>query len=213
MRHVPHLFVPGPWAGERLTLDADQAHHVERVLRLRRGDDVSYTDGSGMFGSGVFDGAIERGNEVPIPRPLPAITIAVAPPANKDRCRFLVEKVAELGVDHLVWVVTRRGQGQPPTEAKSLSWAIGGLEQSRGAWLLNVSSSEISQLSRPLLVADPGGASTDVIPSGAVAWLIGPEGGLEESEIPADVQRVSLGKTILRVETAAIVAAVITRQK
>jgi RsmE family RNA methyltransferase len=37
--------------------------------------------------------------------------------------------------------------------------------------------------------------------------IIGPEGGFDDDEIPASVARVSLGGTILRAETATLVAA------
>jgi len=37
--------------------------------------------------------------------------------------------------------------------------------------------------------------------------VVGPEGGFDDDEIPANVPRVSLGDTILRAETATLVAA------
>ena len=37
--------------------------------------------------------------------------------------------------------------------------------------------------------------------------IIGPEGGFDDDEIPSSVPRVSLGDTILRAETATLVAA------
>ncbi|MGA1149218.1 MAG: 16S rRNA (uracil(1498)-N(3))-methyltransferase, partial [Ilumatobacteraceae bacterium] len=37
--------------------------------------------------------------------------------------------------------------------------------------------------------------------------VVGPEGGFDDDEIPANVPRVRLGDTILRAETATLVAA------
>jgi 16S rRNA (uracil1498-N3)-methyltransferase len=73
-------------------------------------------------------------------------------------------------------------------------------------------------------VADPDGAplatsaaASTAAPNASVATtssaaapllvIIGPEGGFDDDEIPASVARVSLGGTILRAETATLVAA------
>ncbi len=61
-------------------------------------------------------------------------------------------------------------------------------------------------LTRPLFVAAPGGKTAPEV-EGDLTIAIGPEGGWAAGEIPADVSLLDLGPTILRVETAAIVAA------
>jgi hypothetical protein len=87
-----------------------------------------------------------------------------------------------------------------------MSWAVGALEQSRGGWLMEMSDGLVSweDLRRPLVVAVPGGGN-EVFEVTTVA--IGPEGGLDPAEIPGDAATIDLGMTILRVETAAVVAA------
>lgn len=55
-----------------------------------------------------------------------------------------------------------------------------------------------------LIVAHPEGA--DQPPSGRLTLLVGPEGGLAPEEIPTGAALLSLGPTVLRVETAAIAA-------
>ena len=207
MRHVPHVVVPAATADEVIPLSPEQLHHVRRVLRREDGSPITYTDGEGLFGQGkLIDGVIRRGDEEQRP-PGRRLTLAVAPPDSKDRMRFLVEKLAELGVARIVWLATRRGQGRPPRAERASGWAMAALEQSRGAWLTEVGEHVVSfdDLARPLLVAAPGG---DPAPDGAdVTVAIGPEGGWAPDEIPADAVLFDLGPTILRVETAAIVAA------
>ncbi|HSO49781.1 MAG TPA: RsmE family RNA methyltransferase, partial [Acidimicrobiia bacterium] len=134
------------------------------------------------------------------------LTLAVAPPASRDRCRFLVEKLSELGVARLVWLATSHGEGRSPHAGKTDLWAASALEQSRGGWLMEVGTDLVSwdDLDRPLVVAVPGGGS-DVFEVRTVA--VGPEGGLDPAEIPADAASIDLGSTILRVETAAVIAA------
>jgi 16S rRNA (uracil1498-N3)-methyltransferase len=204
--HFPHVLAVGDWDDATVQLTNDQIHHLERVLRLKPGEAVGYTDGKGTVGRGVYEGGrINRDQEGTVPRPSP-LTMAVPPPASRERCRFLVEKLAELGVARLVWLSTRFGEGHVPHRTKAMSWAVSALEQSRGGWLMEIGEGLVAweDLHRPLVVAVPGGGS-EVFEVMTVA--IGPEGGLDPAEIPADAATIDLGVTILRVETAAVVAA------
>lgn len=206
MGHVPHFLVEPPWDGDRLGLTEAQIRHLERVLRLGPEAPVSYTDGRGTAGDGVYrDGSVLRGEEREMARPSRLVVVA-APPASRDRVRFMVEKLAELGVARLRFLVSRYAQGRPPRAERLRSWAVAGLEQSRGAWLLDTSPHAValSDLSPPYAVCDPSG-SADI--AGVDTVVIGPEGGWDPDELPSDVPRLALGSTILRVETAAVVAA------
>lgn len=206
MAHIPHLYLPGPWEVATISLSDRHLHHLRRVLRTGEGDPLSYTDGAGTVGSGnLHDDALARGEETGRPQPT-TLTVAVAPPASRDRTRFLVEKLAELGVARLLWVKTRRTEGHFPAADKAEAWAVAALEQSRGAWLMELGKTTLADLDHNrLLVADPDGG--DVPPEDDLILLVGPEGGLDETEVPDDARRLSLGPTILRVETAAITGA------
>jgi 16S rRNA U1498 N3-methylase RsmE len=118
----------------------------------------------------------------------------------------MVEKLSELGVAELIFLETRYGRGRPPREVKVRSWAVSGLEQSRGAWLMRTSGGLVtfSSISGPFAVCDRGG--TREVPR-ARTVVIGPEGGWAADELPDGADRFDLGDTVLRVETAAIVAA------
>lgn len=211
-RHVPHLVVPRPW-GDELVVDDAHRHHLERVLRLRPGTAVSYTDGAGVVGTGLLgEGTIARGEEATRPAP-PRLDLVVSPPRARDRTRFLVEKVAELGATSLRWIRTARTEGRPPAEAKARAWADAALAQSRGAWRLELGSTtwaELADVPEPLLVADPTGSplGPDRLPA---TILIGPEGGLDREELPNRGDAVTLGGRILRTETAAMVAVALCR--
>lgn len=212
MRHLPHLYLPRPWEGPILSLSDGHRHHLRRVLRVGEGDPVSYTDGRGVTGWGRLDeDAVVRGNESERARPS-TLTVAVAPPTSRDRIRFLVEKLAEMGVARLLWVRTRQTEGRPPPDSKSYAWATAALEQSRGAWLMEIDRAALEELDRArLVVADPAGGDP---PQGEnLILLVGPEGGLEPGEVPGEVQRVSLATTILRVETAAMIGAALLRRR
>lgn len=212
MGHIPHLLISDPWDGPLLTLSADHLHHVEKVLRRRDGDPISYTDGAGVTGTGwLAAGGIERGKESRVDS-WPEVEVAVAPPDSRSRARFIVEKLAELGVRRLIWVRTRHTEGRPPPETKARAWATAALEQSRGAWSMDLTELQLDELDEErLVVAHPAPAAEtwpDAPPAGPPIILIGPEGGLDDAEIPARAARMWLGPSILRVETAAVAATV-----
>ncbi len=206
MGHIPHLLVEGPWATDFLDLSDEQRAHLDRVLRVGEDEALSYTDGQGRSGEGRYrGGGIVRGDEVAVPRPTDLI-VAVAPPGNRDRLRFMVEKLSELGVAEIRFLATVHTTGRPPRPDRARSWAVSGLEQSRGGWLMRVGEEAItlSELGDDVLVCDPGGRTEA---THARTVVIGPEGGWAPGEIPETMARWSLGSTVLRVETAAIVAA------
>jgi 16S rRNA (uracil1498-N3)-methyltransferase len=200
------LFLPAPWEGSRVEVSPQQRHHLEKVLRAGEGREVGYTDGEGLVGAGVYgSGEVERGEESSVPRPSD-LTVVAAPPDNRDRARFMVEKLSEMGVAELRFLETRHGHGRPPRPDRAQSWAVSGLEQSRGAWLLRIpeKSVTLADLEQPFAVCDPAG-STD-LPS-ARTVVIGPEGGWAPGEVPDAARLWGLGDTVLRLETAVLVAA------
>lgn len=205
MKHIPHLVVAAPWEGQRLDLSMVQWRHITKVLRMKSGQEVSYTDGLGVIGSGVLiHQGVERGEEETVARPT-ELTVAVAPPSNKDRQRFLVEKLTELGVARLIWLETKHGKNRVASAAKIFSWVHAALEQSRGAYLMDTSDEMVplADLEGRVVVCRPGGERD---PGDVDVIAIGPEGGFADEEIPEDARLWDLGPTVLRVETAAVVA-------
>ena len=217
MGHTPHLFLQQPWAASAVPIPANAAHHLTRVLRLDPGATVTYTDGVGNRGQGrLLDGTVIRGEEHSVSPPPVAITVAVAPPHDKDRLRFMIEKLAELEVRRVVFLKTRFGAGRLPDLFKSTAWVVGALEQSRGNWLMEIAPgwTEVEELEAPtLLFAEHDGPEYHGQAPATVTVAIGPEGGWGPGEIPAGAARLGLGRTVLRVETAAIVAAGLLRHR
>lgn len=208
MNRVPHVFVPGPWDASSLLLPELTRRHLGRVLRLSDGSELTYTDGAGRVGHGELSGdRITRGDEQTEEAPGPRLAVAVAAPKSTDRARFVVEKLAELGVDELLWLETRHGEGRTPRASKAAAWAVGALEQSRGSHLMEIGGPRTwSELPAPLLVATPGGRSLPSVTE-AVTVAVGPEAGFADEEVPGSAAAFGLGPRILRVETAAVVAA------
>lgn len=197
--------------------DADTEHHLRRVLRLRSGATVGATDGAGRWRLTTV--VADRGSdlaldpagpvEVEALRPAP-ITIASAIPKG-DRFEWLVQKVTELGVDRLVLVDAERsvvrwsGDRVDKQLVRARRIAEEALRQSRRVWRLEiVGPVPAASVLADLAVAEPGGRA---LTSGDRAVAIGPEGGWSDAELALAADRVRLGDTILRTETAAVAAA------
>lgn len=211
-RHIPHLFVADPWNEDRIDLGHEARRHLERVLRIKAPAVMTYTNGAGLSGSGTFGGpSITRGSEELRERPS-QLTVAVAPPKSSARLRFVVEKLAEIGVARLVWIDAEHTAGRPPRTEKASAWAIAALEQSRGAWLMEVegpvSVSDVTRFGTPVFADQGGGSIRDIESISDPVLCVGPEGGFASDELPEKAFRLSLGSNVLRVETAAVVGAV-----
>lgn len=199
--------------------DTDQ-HHLSRVLRVRDGERVTASDGCGSWRSCRWaDGGLRAdGDVVTEAAPLQRVGVAFVP-VKGDRNEWSVQKLTEIGVDDIVLLApTRRSVVRWTDTDKQLRKlslvAREAAMQSRRVWLPRVTAgvSLSDVLSMPgVAVADPA-ASFAVSPDASnranpALIVVGPEGGFDDDEIPANVPRVRLSDTILRAETATLVAA------
>ncbi len=196
--------------------DDATAHHLRRVLRLRDGALVTVTDGAGRWRPCRLSGTTLEADGVTasVDPPVTPVTIAVAPPKG-ERLEWLVQKCTEVGVDQLVLLVAERSvvRWDADRAARQLERlrriAAEAAMQSRRVWLPTVTGPVAAAEVLPTAVAaEPGGRP--VGPGDAVV-AIGPEGGWSPGELAAAADRVSLGDTVLRVETAAVVATTLLR--
>jgi 16S rRNA (uracil1498-N3)-methyltransferase len=195
-------------------LDADSLHHLSRVLRLRRAEAVTVTDGAGRWRSAEFTGddVEPTGEVVTEARPEPPLTIAVAPPKG-DRLEWLVGKCTEVGIDRIVLLEAEHSVVRWPDDRAARQVdrlrrvAAEAASQSRRVWLPEVAGpvSALEVLSG-FAAAEPGGRP---LRAGDAAVAIGPEGGWSAKELEVAGDPVSLGPNVLRVETAAVAAAVL----
>lgn len=210
-RSAAHVFVDSLHTP---TLNSDDQHHLARVLRLRAGESVSVSDGQGRWRSCRFVSAdvLEPDTEIEtVDRAAPEITIGFALPKG-DRPEWIVQKLTEIGVDHVIVLHAERSvvRWEPDRAerniAKLVKVAREASMQSRRVWLPTVSGPLRADqvIGETVSLAEPDG---DALTLAATTVLIGPEGGWTPNELGLTASHVSLGTSILRVETAALVAA------
>jgi 16S rRNA (uracil1498-N3)-methyltransferase len=209
-----HVIVdPAVFGGDGVLVDSDTDHHLRRVLRLRDGETVSVTDGSGRWritrvrlagGSLVLE---PDGDVNEHPRRSDPFTLAVAIPKG-DRLDWLVQKVTELGVDRIVLLHAERSvvRWKPDRFETHLARlqriADEACRQSRRIWRVEIDAPvDARDVLAGAIVAEPGGRRP--VPRDRFV-AVGPEGGWSPSEVELAVDTVSLGDTILRTETAAV---------
>lgn len=231
----PHFFVdPADVHGDEAVVRGEQARHLAVVLRARPGDPVSLADGSGMRCRARVVAAAEREVRLRIleretvPRAQPALAVVHALPRGR-KLDEVVEKLSEIGVDRLVPVHSARSQVRLDADKADRALA---------RWqAVALAAAKQSRRARPLVV-EPVARWEEAFtgaPRGAVLWeeadtplrsvldavrdsqpqelvlAVGPEGGLTAEEVRATgLPAASLGPTILRTETAALVAATAT---
>lgn len=204
----PVVFVPDL---ARPELSPDDRHHLERVLRLRRGDPLVCGDGAGRWVPCRLDTALEPLDEVRrVARPLPAVRVGFAL-VKGDKPELIVQKLTEVGVDRIVPFTAERSVVRwDPSRARAHTdrlrrVAAAAASQCRRVWLPEVeevTSFDVLALSGSAALADPSG---DPPGPDVATVLVGPEGGWAPSERAALERRIRFGEHVMRAETAAIV--------
>lgn len=225
MPHVPRCLVDD-LEHDRVALDAGARRHLERVLRLRAGDPLELVDGRGGLASARWQADGHARVTARASRSPPdddALVLAVAPP-RLPRLEWLVEKACELGVAELVLLRTQRAE-RLPGEGRLARLARLGDEALLQCRRLHRMPVRPPTTLRELLARPRRGALWMGVPprdgapgvppprSGPLLGLVGPEGGFSDAEDAllrdAGAVPVVLGRTVLRVETAALALAIL----
>lgn len=222
-----HLFFQ-PDFSNTFSLTEEEAFHATKVLRLKKGDEVSVTDGNGWFYWGVLEDVQQKNCKVKViktqnfeKRPF-EIELVIAPTKNIDRIEWLVEKATEIGIDKISFVYTQRSERRVIKLERIHKIAVSAMKQSLQAYLPIIKEAGdfkkyVSQITaNQKFVAHlpekqtPQHLIEKAIPNQNYVVLIGPEGDFTEDElnfaIENNFEMAVLGQTRLRTETAALVA-------
>ena len=229
MASLHSFYLPPDAWNAPFQLDAAEAHHLTRVLRLKPGARVRLFDGQGRHGLFLVENAGKTGVTLALeeafldPRPKVHCTLA-AGFSKALRRGWFMEKAVELEAGALwFWQGEHSHASLPETEKESWKASlIAGAKQCKGAWLPDFALikggvagliARREEFDRAFLLyeGDTGGRLVrreDFAAPGRLLLVVGPEGGFSEGEAAAlttaGIEPVSLGDRILRWETAAV---------
>ncbi len=218
---MPNVFFGKP-KGDMMEFDDHETEHL-KVVRAEEGQSIEVTDGKGILYKVIlrklgkkrsYGDIIEAHRMERLPEPLLSLYIASS---NWERLRFLVEKAVELGVDKIVIFKAERSKRDYSKKRKKLELVIRDSAKQCVKYLfpkLELRSS-VFNLETPegeIIVLDRDGVNFREVKielKNGVGIVVGPEAGFTEREqdfLSKRGRRVSLGRKILRFETAGLVA-------
>jgi 16S rRNA (uracil1498-N3)-methyltransferase len=218
---------PGP-----VLVQGAEAHHLAVVCRVRPGDAVCLFNGDGHQYPARIEGISRREVALEVfavespARELPFRLDVAAPLPRGDRAQFLLEKLTELGVASFTPLRTARSvvHARVTKLDKLQRHVIEASKQCGRNVLMKVQPTiewsafcRAAELPPRRVLGHPGGDWTRADASSKAGCdtltAVGPEGGFTEEEVAmsqaAGWRLLDLGPRILRVETAAIVLAVL----
>ena len=222
-----HLFYT-PDISTTLELPQEEAAHALRVLRLSEGDEVMLTDGKGSFYRAEIDiisgkRCYVRIVDTTTPDPLwqGHLHLALAPTKNMDRIEWFVEKATEIGVSEITFLDCRFSERKVVKTERVEKILVSAMKQSLKPTLpiLNPMTPFNKFISRPFAgqkfiahcyEGDKEPLMQALKPDEDALVLIGPEGDFSPEEVQKAMANgfrpITLGKSRLRTETAALVA-------
>ena len=213
---------------KKIILEKPSSHHLIKVLRKKEGDELVLFDGKGNSCLGViskihrsevqldvidiFEKSLRHGIEINLGQSL----------IKNDPFNLTIQKATELGVTSFHPLITDRSELKiKMTRNRSLRWnliARGACEQCGENWLpiiedpIKLDRWAANEESKIKIVLYPNADNkiSDFKYKDSVSLAIGPEGDFSDYEVDSLTEKgfipVSIGKRILRAETAAISA-------
>ncbi len=210
-------------------LSEEESKHAIRVLRLQAGDIVHLVDGrGGMYKTEIVDPHPKRVSlqvlevEQGFAQSAYHLHIAVAPTKNIDRIEWFLEKATEIGLQELTPIVCEHSERKEVKVERLEKVAVSAMKQSLKAYLPKINPTMTFSKFIASAMGDTASIKgvahcvdsekeyiSAVFPKGGqYTILIGPEGDFSEKEIEqalaAGFIPLSLGKSRLRTETAAL---------
>lgn len=213
---------------KEITFDKIESKHIVRVLRKKENDILKITNGKGY----LFDVRIRFASDKKCQAEIIAFTekkkpwnyylhVAIAPTKNNDRIEWFLEKATEIGIDEITPIICSNSERRNVKLERFEKIIQSAMKQSLQFTLPKLNEPAkfndfINQnLEGKICIAhckeqEKKALQSIVKPSEKVTILIGPEGDFSSEEIQKALAQkftpITLGKSRLRTETAALVA-------
>lgn len=233
MKETRYFYAPDAVASTELP--QEEAGHALRVLRLGLGDELLLADGRGCFYRAIITAATGHRCTYRIEESMPQepawmghLHLAMAPTKLMDRTEWFAEKATEIGFDELTFLDCQFSERRVVKEERVDKILVSAMKQSHKAWkptlnnMVRFREFITQEREGDKFIChcydendiEDGGVKPflfDVIREGVpTTVLVGPEGDFSVEEVRLALQNgyksVSLGRSRLRTETAALVA-------
>jgi 16S rRNA (uracil1498-N3)-methyltransferase len=224
---LPRIYIDRTFtANATVKLETAQSHYLKNVLRRKIGDFIRLFNGrdgewlANIKDFGKSDCTVEiKGKIREQPEKSTELHLLFAP-IKKDRTDFIIEKAVEVGATDIHPVLTARTENRNVNEERLRAQIVEASEQCERFEIPTLHAAaelkpKISnwKSSTPILWCRERGESPHITTFQEKAWafLIGPEGGFDDNEFAflgglTYVRPLTLGETVLRAETAVILA-------
>jgi len=211
----------------QFSFNKEESKHIVKVLRKKTGDQLYITNGKGyLFTSEIIIADKKKCTVLIVTKNLKikqkySLHLAVAPTKMNDRYEWFLEKATEIGIDSITPIICDHSERKIIKYERFEKILQTAMKQSFQCYLPKlhqaVSFKEFMKqvFNSQLFIAhcvesDKKSLKKELQPKQDITILIGPEGDFSVKEIEMAIKNkfipVTLGKTRLRTETAAIVA-------
>lgn len=228
---MPHFFVDEEIVTEEYFLSGEDGRHIGKSLRMKEGESLTLCSPSGTVHNGVIKSIADTDVVVKIisssqceAEPDTKVTLYQALPKG-DKMELIIQKAVEIGVTEIVPVISSRCVSRP--DKKSLQKKIprwqkiakqASMQSGRGivpkvSECISFKEAVTSAKGDKIIFYELGGEGVKSLLAQKpkqVSIFIGSEGGFSSEEVSLVEEnggkRATLGKRILRAETAPLVA-------
>lgn len=223
-----NLFYSPDIKGDLFTLNSEESKHIVRVLRMKSGDAVHFTDGKGFF----YDCEIIEPNPKACQLKLNSkyagndkrpfnLHIAIAPTKNINRLEWFLEKTTEIGIDQITPIICDHSERKEVKTERLERVVVAAMKQSLKSHIPKLDHTQkftefinhpfagqkfIAYIDKDVTLE----LSKAYQQTQDVLVLIGPEGDFSPEEVKLAIgqgfQPIRLGTSRLRTETAGVVA-------
>jgi len=213
--------------GDSITITGDDVAHISRVLRMNVGDEIVICDGFGMD----YFVEITSVTKADITAKILSSRLCEAEPKTEiilfqalpkqGKMEYIIQKNTELGISKIVPVYTKRCVVKPSDKRERYQKIAYEAAKQCGRGIIPIVTAtvsfdeaiaQISEIEKAIMLYECEDKTTlkqiiDGAKFNQIAVFVGPEGGFDKAEVEkaekAHIATVTLGKRILRTETAA----------
>lgn len=204
---TPTIFLPEVSSIEKnVSLNDSKVHHLKNVLRIKDFDNVNISNGFGeLFLGRLVKDHIEINSKKKYIRKN-EISIFVPFLREKNRFRFMIEKLVELNVYRLFIGKTQNTQNTKVDSEKIYNWAASAVEQSGTPFFPKIEITDNIDYTIFSVCFDISGDTFKKEKANINTFAIGPEGGWTKEELSNFQYKYKISDFSLRTDTAAITA-------